>query len=77
MLCNDVRRMAYFFLDGSLGEGKRLEFGGHLELCDACEARIMIHRRMRTLVKERLMTMTAPARFRVRLSRSIRAVASG
>ena len=77
MLCADVERVAYFFLDGSLGTKKRSDLSSHIGICPDCEARIVIHRRMRSLVKERLAPVSAPEHFRVRLVQSIRAVAAG
>ncbi len=75
MLCRDVKRVVYFFLDGSLGEEKRKDFSSHVSLCPDCERRMRVHERLRTFVQSRFarLTTTAPDRFKTRLTRSIRA----
>ena len=76
MLCDDVKRVVYFFLDGSLGERKKQDVSSHLTLCPDCEARTTISGRLRKFFRKRMARVTAPARFKQRLSRSIRAVAA-
>jgi mycothiol system anti-sigma-R factor len=73
MLCQDVKRFVYFFLDGSLGESKRRDYHNHLKLCPDCEARTKFQGRLRSFVQARLAKMSAPDRLKMRLSRSIRA----
>ena len=73
MLCDDVRRVAYFFLDGSLGKTKQSDFSEHLNLCPECERRTKVHRRLREFVQRRIERLNAPDRLKVRLERSIRA----
>ena len=73
MLCNDVKRVVYFFLDGTLGDSKKQDFTKHLNLCPECEARMRVHSRLRTFVQGRLAKVEATQRFKQRLSRSIRA----
>jgi len=75
MLCDDVKRVVYFFIDGSLGEQKRHDVDEHLKLCPRCEVLVRIQRRIRRFVQSRIarMTDTAPDRLRRRLVRSIRA----
>jgi mycothiol system anti-sigma-R factor len=73
MLCNDVRRVVYFFLDGSLNEKKQQDFRSHLDLCPDCERRMRVHARLRDFVTKHLTKDSAPARLRNRLTRSIRA----
>lgn len=75
MLCNDVKRVVYFFLDGSLADPKQKDFTSHLNLCPDCEARTAFHRRLRGFLQKRLERIhaTAPDRLRTRLTRSIRA----
>jgi mycothiol system anti-sigma-R factor len=73
MLCNDVKRVVYFFLDGTLGETKQQDFKKHLNLCPECEQRMRLHSRLRDFVKRRMSGVTAPERFKQRLTRSIRA----
>ena len=75
MICNDVKRVAYFFLDGTLGEKRKVDFSKHLHLCPECEVRTMIHLRIRVFLQKRLAPVSAPARLKQRLSRSLRAFA--
>ena len=74
MLCDDVKRVVYFFLDGSLGHQKQHAFEIHLSNCPDCEIRIVIQRKLRSFIRKRLMPVTAPDTLRVRLTRSLRAV---
>ena len=76
MICKEVKRFVYFFLDGSLGDSKKQDFDSHLNLCPDCEARTRISGRLRNFFRKRLSRVSAPARFKQRLSRSIRAVAT-
>lgn len=71
MVCDDVRRVAYFFLDGTLGESKKAEFERHLGLCDDCETRVRFHDRMRLFLRRRLSPVAAPQSFRERLGASL------
>jgi mycothiol system anti-sigma-R factor len=73
MLCNDVRRVVYFFLDGSLGDRKQQDLKSHVDLCGECERRLRVQRRLREFVVKRLAPDSAPDRLRNRLARSIRA----
>ena len=74
MLCQDVKRVVYFFLDGSLGERKKQDFSSHLNLCPDCEARTKISGRLRNFFRKRMERVSASARFKQRLERSLRAV---
>ena len=74
MLCNDVKRVVYFFLDGSLGDGKKKDVDSHLTLCPDCEARTKISGRLRNFFKKRMARIAASQRFKQRLERSLRAV---
>jgi mycothiol system anti-sigma-R factor len=76
MICDDVKRVAYFFLDGNLGERKQTDFKTHMSLCPECEQRVSIHRRLRLFIAKRLGRDSAPQRLRQRLSRSFRALTS-
>jgi hypothetical protein len=76
MICEDVKRVIYFFLDGSLGDGKKQDFSTHLNLCPDCEARTRLSGRLRNFFRRRLAKVTASARFKQRLERSLRAVAT-
>lgn len=73
MLCNEVKRMVYFFLDGSLGGSKQQDFNSHLSLCPECEARTRVHQRLRSFIEKRLGSESAPDRLKQRLVRSFRA----
>lgn len=74
MLCDDVKRVIYFFLDGSVGEKKRQDIEIHLKDCPDCEVRIYIQRKLRSFVRSRLSRVDAPETLRIRLTRSLRAV---
>lgn len=77
MLCDDVRRVMYFFLDGSLGSQKVIEFQTHIETCHDCGARTLIQRKLRDFVRKRLSPMSAPEHLKIRVVRSLRVVAAG
>jgi mycothiol system anti-sigma-R factor len=72
MLCDDVKRVMYFFLDGSLGDSKRQTIELHLHDCPDCEVRIIVHRKMRSFFRRRLSGLPAPDSLRVRLTQSLR-----
>jgi hypothetical protein len=74
MLCDDVKRVVYFFLDDTLGDQKKLDVDKHLHLCPDCEARTKISRRLRNFFQKRLARVVATSRFRQRLERTLRAV---
>jgi mycothiol system anti-sigma-R factor len=76
MICDDVKRVAYFFLDGNLGERKQTDFKIHMSICPECEQRVSIHRRLRLFICKRLGRDAAPQSLRQRLSRSFRALRS-
>lgn len=75
MLCRDIKRAVYFFLDGSLADPQQKDFSSHLRLCPDCEARTTFHKRLRTFLQKRLerINASAPDRLKKRLTRSIRA----
>lgn len=75
MLCRDVKKFVYFFVDGSLGENKRSDFDSHLKLCPDCESRTKLHQRLRQFLQRRFdrLNVQAPDRLKMRLTRSIRA----
>jgi len=75
MICDEVKRVAYFFLDGTLGQSKCIEVNKHLGLCPDCDARTTIHRRIRIFFQKRIARLTAPSRLKQRLTRSLRAFA--
>lgn len=73
MLCKDVKRVIYFFLDGSIDGDRSRDLSDHLKLCPECDTRSQIHKRIRSFVKRRLDVVPAPQHLRTRLTRSIRA----
>jgi mycothiol system anti-sigma-R factor len=73
MICDDVKRVIYFFLDGQLSENKRKDFSSHLDLCSDCERRAEIQRRLREFVQKRLHIDPAPDHLKRRLTRAVRA----
>lgn len=75
MLCRDVKRVVYFFLDGSLGDRKKQDFDNHLRLCPDCESRTRLASKLREFLRRRAerIHVTAPDRLKMRLARSIRA----
>ncbi|MEK6373338.1 MAG: zf-HC2 domain-containing protein [Acidobacteriota bacterium] len=77
MLCNDVKRVVYFFLDGSLAEPRKQDYSAHLQLCPDCEARTKIHQRLRIFILKRLRPDSAPQRLKQRLVRTFRAMSGG
>lgn len=72
MLCDDVKRVVYFFLDGSLGNQKLRDLETHLSTCPDCEIRVAVQRRLRDFVRGRLAPMQAPDHLRIRLTQTIR-----
>lgn len=74
MLCDDVRRVVYFFLDGSLADRKKQDFSSHVSICPDCDQRIALHRRLRNFVRRRLSPIAAPERLKVRVTRTLRAM---
>ena len=73
MICDDVRRIIYFFLDGALGKRKQQDFNSHLGLCPDCQRRAELQQRLRTFVRGRLQRLCAPPHLKTRLVRSVRA----
>jgi len=74
MGCDDVRRVIYFFLDDSLGESRKQDVGKHLNICPECGQRARISKRIREFFRRRIERVSAPERFKTRLTRSIRAI---
>ncbi len=74
MGCEDIKRVIYFFLDGALGDAKFREISRHLDDCPDCGTRARIQKRLRQFIRHRLAPVPAPERFKLRLSRSLRAV---
>ena len=76
MLCDDVKRVVYFFLDGSLGHQKQHALEIHLSNCPDCEIRIIVQKKLRSFFRNRLAPVAAPETLRVRLTQSLRAARS-
>ena len=74
MLCDDVKRVVYFFLDGTLAEGKKKDFASHLRICPDCSTRTRIHQQLRSFVQKRLTQLCAPDHLKTRLERSLRGI---
>jgi mycothiol system anti-sigma-R factor len=73
MICDDVRRFAYVFLDEELPTERRAEFARHLEDCPGCGERVTIHKRLRTFLRTRLERRSAPAPLRERIHAALSA----
>lgn len=67
MVCDDVKRIAYFFLDGKLGKNRNDDFQSHLRECDDCDYRVIVHRRIRVFLKKRLSSKLAPEHLRAKI----------
>ena len=75
MLCHEVKKVIYFFLDGSLGQNKKSDLESHLQLCHDCEERTRFQQRLREFIRQRTarLSVHAPERLVTRLNRSVRA----
>jgi anti-sigma factor (TIGR02949 family) len=73
MLCDEIKRQVYFFIDGSLTEHTTRDFKTHLSICPDCETRTQVHVRIRRFVLSHLTPQPAPERLKTRLARSLRA----
>ena len=58
MLCDEVKRAVYFYLDGALDDRRNDDFRTHLDDCPGCDQRMLVHRRMREFVRHRLAQIT-------------------
>jgi mycothiol system anti-sigma-R factor len=74
MLCDDVKRVVYFFLDGSLADHKKHAIEIHLSNCPDCEVRVVVQRKLRSFFRRRLAPVAAPETLRIRLTQSLRAL---
>jgi mycothiol system anti-sigma-R factor len=74
MLCKDVKRVVYFFLDGSMSDSKKQALEIHLSNCPDCEIRIVFSRKLRSFFKKRTTHLAAPETLRVRLSQTLRTI---
>jgi mycothiol system anti-sigma-R factor len=66
MVCNDVKRIAYFYLDGTLGEQRKTEFKKHLDECHDCDSRVVFHQRIRDFFRRRVQSV-APDSLKARI----------
>ncbi len=73
VVCDDVRRLAYFFLDGTIGPHKADDLLKHLALCGDCDTYLKVEQRLRGFIRERLRPTPAPDRLRERIRESFRA----
>src|SRR5689334_18975967 len=74
MLCDDVKRAVYLFLDGSLPESVKVDFTAHIHLCPDCDNRTKVQQRLRVFIVRRLKPESAPERLKQRLVRTFRAM---
>ena len=72
MVCDEIRRIAYFYLDGAVGSDKAARLESHVRRCDDCGARLEIHRRVREFVRLKLSPLQAPERLRERVQQACR-----
>ena len=70
--CDDLKRNAYFYLDGEMEEEQGKAFQSHLDGCPPCKCRIVIHQRLRILVRHRLTVIVAPDQLRQRIRAAMR-----
>ena len=77
MLCDDVKRTVYLFLDGSLESSRQQDYSAHISDCPACNTRTKVQQRLRVFIIRRLRRPeSAPQRLKQRLVRAIRALAT-
>ena len=74
MLCDDVKRAVYSFLDGSLDEHTQIDYTAHIRLCPHCDTRTKVQQRLRIFIVRRLRPESAPERLKQRLLRTFRAI---
>lgn len=72
MICHEIRRIAYFYLDGTVGSGKSVTVETHLKQCPECGVRVKIHERARQVLKVRLVKLEAPPSLRERIRQACR-----
>ncbi len=68
MVCKEVHRVAYFYLDGALDEQRQNEVKTHLSDCHDCDDRFMIHDRIRKFVQRRIARVIAPENLRSKIT---------
>jgi mycothiol system anti-sigma-R factor len=67
MVCDDVKRIVYFYLDGQLSERRATDFQSHVHACRGCDDRLLIQKRLRNFILRHLTPVVAPDRLRDRL----------
>jgi len=72
VICDEIRRLAYFYLDGTVGSEKTASFELHVDRCPECGTRLRIHRRIREVVRLSFKPMPAPERLRLRVQQACR-----
>lgn len=76
MVCREVHRIAYFYLDGTLEQQRQSDIKRHLDDCPDCDGRFQIHRRIRNFIQKRLDRVTAPDSLKARITVIFRAPGS-
>lgn len=71
MVCDDVKRGAYSFLDGVLEATRITEFQSHLNDCPGCDDRMRVQQKLRNFVKKRLSPAVAPRELTGRISTAL------
>lgn len=69
--CDDVRRVAQFYIDGTLGSDRNEYVKSHLSECHDCGDRVIFHQRIRAFLQRRLCAK-APDSLRNRILRICR-----
>jgi anti-sigma factor (TIGR02949 family) len=72
VICDEIRRLAYFYLDGTVSSAKAASLESHVVHCPECGARLAINRRVREVVQLSLRPLQAPERLRVRVQKVCR-----
>lgn len=70
--CDDLKRIAYFFLDGELGDEDGKAVQCHIDGCPPCQHRILIHQRFRIFIRRRLVAHPAPEQLLQRIREAVR-----
>jgi mycothiol system anti-sigma-R factor len=77
MLCDDVKRFVYFYLDGQLGKQKASDFDSHIGACRHCDDRLTIHKRLRSFITRHLTGEPVPDRLRERIRSGVAQLRNG
>ena len=72
MICEEIRRLAYFYLDGTVGSAKAERIELHVGKCPDCGTRFAIHRRVREVVRLSLSPVRAPEQLREKVQKACR-----